>query len=225
MTTVDPVGLRHKMVERDVIGRGVRDHALIEAMRLVPRHLFVDEALASRAYTDQPLPIGSKQTISRPSTVAIMTELLAVDPSLRVLEIGTGSGYQAAVLSRLARHVDTIERLPVLARRARSVLAAVGARNVTVHEEDGSVGLGRGRSYPRIIVTAGSPDLLDRLFAQLEEGGRMVVPVAEAGGEERLHVVRKVDGKKVVEPSVACSFVPLIGQAGYAQPPEPESWQ
>ena len=219
----DPVMLREKMIEREVIARGVRDRGVIDAMRAIPRHLFVDEALAARAYSDQPLPIGARQTISRPSTVAIMTELLQVESVHRVLEIGTGSGYQAAVLACLARHVDTVERHASLARRARRVLESLGIRNVTVHEKDGSVGLGR-RTFPRILVTAGSPDLPDRLFEQLEEGGRMIVPVGENSGEERLHVVTRVEGRKIVERSVACSFVPLIGAEGHASAPDPPTW-
>ena len=214
--SLDPVHLRERMVQRDVIGRGVVDARVIEAMRAVPRHRFVDDALAGRAYTDQPLPIGGRQTISRPSTVALMSELLAPDPSHRVLEIGTGSGYQAAVLAQLCRHVDTVERLPLLARRARAVLAALGIRNVRVWESDGTLGLPRLPPFSRIVVTAGSPDVPEPLFEQLAEGGRMVVPVAE-GDEEILQVVARLDGRKVVERSVRCAFVKLIGAHGHAE--------
>lgn len=220
---VDPVRLRERMVERDVVGRGVRDPRVIAAMLAVPRHLFVDEALAARAYTDQPLPIGARQTISRPSTVAIMSELLAPGEDDRVLEIGTGSGYQAAVLARLCAAVDTVERIPSLARRAKALFRKLGIRNVRVFESDGSLGLAARTEYPRVIVTAGAPSIPEALVAQLAEGGRLVVPVADARGAERLQVVEKIDGRAVVRPSVSVSFVPLIGGAGHA-PPEPPSW-
>jgi protein-L-isoaspartate(D-aspartate) O-methyltransferase len=218
---LDPVLLRRKMVEREVVGKGVTEPRVVEAMGAVPRHLFVDEALAARAYEGQPLPIGHRQTISRPHTVALMSELLEVGPSQRVLEIGTGSGYQAAVLSRLARHVDSVERHAALARRARRILADVGIRNVVVWQRDGSLGLPGQPPYPRIIVTCGSPELPLALLQQLEDGGRLVVPVADNGGGEILHVVSKVNGSHRVDRSVPCSFVPLIGRHGYGEPPTP----
>ena len=206
------------MVERDVVARGVRDERVIAAMRAVPRHLFVDEALAARAYADQPLPIGSRQTISRPSTVAVMSELLAPGEDDRVLEIGTGSGYQAAVLARLCGRVDTIERVPLLASRAKAVFRRLGIANVRVFQSDGSVGLRGMKPYPRIVVTCGAPELPEKLLAQLEEGGRMVVPVGSVSGDERLQVVEKRGGVAVMRESVPCSFVPLIGADGHASP-------
>jgi len=147
-----------------------------------------------------------------------MSELLAPEPEHRVLEIGTGSGYQAAILARLCAHVDTVERIPALARRARSLFRKLGIRNVRVHESDGTVGLPGRPPYPRIVVTAGSPAIPDALVAQLAEGGRMVVPVADGRGGERLHVVEKLNGVAVARESVSCAFVPLIGREGYAGP-------
>jgi protein-L-isoaspartate(D-aspartate) O-methyltransferase len=211
--------LRQKMVEREVLGRGVTDPRVVEAMRRLPRHLFVDEALRGRAYTDQPLPIGSKQTISRPHTVALMTELLAPEADQRVLEIGTGSGYQAAVLASLARHVDTVERHPSLARRARRILGELGLRNVRVWERDGTLGLPGQPPYARIMVTAGSPATPRALLEQLAEGGRLVVPVATRGGGELLQVIEREGDRLRVMRSVTCAFVPLIGADGYADPP------
>ena len=215
---VDPLLLRERMVVRDVIGRGVRDERVIAAMRAVPRHAFVDEALAARAYADQPLPIGGKQTISRPSTVALMTELLAAREGDRVLEIGTGSGYQAAVLSLLCARVDSVERMPQLARRAKAIFRRLGIVNVRIFTSDGTIGLPGMKPYPRIIVTAGSPSVPQALLDQLEEGGRLVVPVKDGEGE-RLHVVTKLDGRSVTTESAACTFVPLIGEQGWGEPP------
>ena len=217
--------LRQTMVQRELIDKGIEDERVLDAMTRLPRHLFVDEALWGRAHKDEALPIGSKQTISRPHTVAVMSELLAPEPDMRVLEVGTGSGYQAAVLSFLCRAVDTVERIPSLIQRARRVLDHLGIRNVTIFDGDGTVGLPHRAPYPRIIVTAGSPDLPAVLFEQLEEGGRMVVPVADREGGERLQVVERVRGRQVVRASVSCAFVPLIGEDGYSEPePPPEVW-
>lgn len=211
------------MVERLVAG-GLRDERVVAALLEIPRHLFVEEALAPRAYADQALPIGSKQTISRPSTVAVMTELLAPRADDRVLEIGTGSGYQAAVLSRLCARVDTIERVATLARRAKALLPRLGIRNVRVFETDGTRGLRGMKPYPRIIVTAGAPVLPEMLVEQLEEGGRMVVPVGGVSGAETLQVVEKIDGRIAVKASVPCSFVPLIGAEGHSEPSPRWPW-
>ena len=220
----DPVRLRERMVARDVVGRGVRDERVIAAMLAVQRHLFVDEALADRAYTDQPLPIGTRQTISRPSTVAIMSELLAPGAEDRVLEIGTGSGYQAAVLSHLCARVDTVERVPSLARRARTLLRRLGITNVRVFERDGTLGLPGMDPYLRMIVTAGAPELPMALLSQLAEGGRLIVPVAEGADAERLMVVEKRDGRILHRVGAAVSFVPLIGAGGHAEPVPWSPW-
>lgn len=218
---VDPRLPRLKMVERDVIERGIDDERVIAAMREIPRHLFVDEALAGRAYGSDPLPIGSKQTISRPHTVALMSALLSPEPDQDVLEIGTGSGYQAAVLSYLAARVHTVERIPALVRRARRLLAELGFANVAVHESDGTLGLPDLAPFDRILVTAGAPGLPEGLFDQLAEGGRMVVPVADEDGTASVQVVERVHGVPRVRRTEPCAFVPLIGAEGYPEPPEP----
>ncbi len=217
--------LRHTMVQRELIDNGIEDERVLEAMALLPRHLFVDEALWGRAHKDEALPIGSKQTISRPHIVALMSQLLAPSPEHRVLEVGTGSGYQAAVMSFLAGSVDTVERIPALAQRARRILDHLGIDNVNIFDGDGTIGLPDRAPYPRIIVTAGSPELPEALFEQLEERGRMIVPVADAEGGERLQVVERIRGRRVVQASVSCAFVPLIGRQGYAEPPPTEPWE
>jgi protein-L-isoaspartate(D-aspartate) O-methyltransferase len=217
--------LRETMVRREVLEKGIDDERVVEAMRRLPRHLFVDEALWGRAHLDEALPIGWKQTISRPHIVALMSRLLDPAPDDAVLEIGTGSGYQAAVLSFLAGRVDSVERIAGLAERARRVLRFLGIDSVRVFDGDGTVGLPERAPYPRVIVTAGSPDLPEALFEQLAEGGRMVVPVADPEGGERLRVVERRHGRAVVRASVPCAFVPLIGRQGYAEPePPPEPW-
>ena len=214
---VDPALQRESMVQREVVGRGITDARVVDAMRRVPRHLFVDEALAGRAHEDAALPIGFKQTISRPHVVALMTELLGAGPDDRVLEIGTGSGYQAAVLSHLAAHVDSVERLPQLVRRARRILSLLHVLNVDLHESDGTEGLAALAPFDRIIVTAGAPSVPAALFDQLVEGGRLVLPVAEAEGGEVLQVIARIDGRPQVQRSVPCAFVPLIGAQGYRE--------
>lgn len=217
--------LRHTMVQRELLANGIEDERVLEAMSLLPRHLFVDEALWGRAHKDEALPIGSKQTISRPHIVALMSQLLAPGPEDRVLEVGTGSGYQAAVMSFLAGKVDTVERIPALIQRARRILDHLGIENVQIFDGDGTIGLPERAPYPRIIVTAGSPGLPEALFEQLAEAGRMVVPVADAEGGERLQVVEKIRGRRVVQASVPCAFVPLIGRQGYSEPPPTEPWE
>lgn len=212
---VDPVLLRERMVLREVVGRGVTDLRVVEALRRVPRHLFVDEALAARAYDGSALPIGHGQTISQPSTVALMTELLGVEPGHRVLEVGTGSGYQAAVLACLAGEVDTVERLAPLARRARRALESLRLSNVRVWQSDGTLGLPERAPFPRIMVTAGSPEPPPALLEQLAEGGRLVLPVADADGASSLVVVERHRGAFRVERTVRVAFVPLIGAQGY----------
>jgi protein-L-isoaspartate(D-aspartate) O-methyltransferase len=202
---------RRKMVERYVEARGVREPRVVAAMLAVPRHLFVEEALQERVYGDDPLPIGSGQTISRPYTVARMSELLELQPEHRVLEIGTGSGYQAAVLARLARQVYTIERIPELAERAKKVFRTLKMRNVMVRVGDGSEGWPENAPYDRILLTAvcrgGIPD---RLQAQLrEDGGALVAPVETQKGQE-IVILRTRKGCPVVKRVEACGFVPLI---------------
>jgi protein-L-isoaspartate(D-aspartate) O-methyltransferase len=206
---------RARMVEEQVIGRGIADLRVAEAMRRVPRHLFVDEALQHQAYGDHPLPIGDGQTISQPYMVARMSELLRLTGRERVLEVGTGSGYQAAVLAQLAGRVCTIERIPRLAERARQTLEALGYSNVWVRTANGTLGWPDQSPFDRIIVTAGGPEVPPPLFEQLAEGGRLVMPVGDAGSQ-RLLVVEKHEGTMRVTEDSGCVFVKLIGKYAWS---------
>ena len=202
---------RERMVEEQLVRRGITNPRLLDAMRSVPRHLFVEEALRDRAYGDHPLPIGEEQTISQPYIVALMTSLLGAGPDVKVLEVGTGSGYQAAVLAQLVRRVCTIERLPRLAQRARSVIESLGYRNVWVRVANGALGWIDEAPFSRILVAAGGPRVPQPLFDQLEEGGRMVLPVGDDQGQV-LTVVDKVRGQMVTATHGDCRFVPLVGK-------------
>ena len=202
---------RERMVEEQLRGRGITDLRVIEAMRRVPRHLFVEEVLRDRAYGDYPLPIGDAQTISQPYMVARMTELLRLTGREKVLEIGTGSGYQAAVLAELAGRVCTVERLPRLAARARLTLETLGYRNVWARTANGTFGWPDEAPFDRILVAAGGPAVPPPLFEQLAEGGRMVMPVGGADGQ-RLTVVDKIRGDMRVTDEAGCMFVKLIGK-------------
>ena len=202
---------RERMVEQQVIARGVADPRVIEVMRRLPRHLFVDEALRDRAYGDHPLPIGEGQTISQPFIVGRMTELLRVAGPEKVLEVGTGCGYQAAVLAELAARVCTVERIPRLASRARETLEGLGYRNVWVRAANGTLGWPDQAPFDRILVAAGGPSVPPPLFEQLAEGGRMVIPVGEAAGQV-LQVIEKVQGTMRVTEDSGCVFVKLVGK-------------
>jgi len=202
---------RERMVAEQLVKRGISDPAVLEAMRNVPRHLFVDEALRDRAYGDHPLPIGDGQTISQPFMVARMTELLQLTGREKVLEIGTGSGYQAAVLSRLAARVCTIERIPRLAARARQVLESIGASNVWVRAADGTMGWVDEAPFDRIVVAAGGPRVPPPLVDQLADGGRLVMPVGPEDAQ-RLKIVDKRGGQTQESEDSGCVFVKLIGK-------------
>ena len=201
---------RDRMVQQ-VAARGVADARVLEAMRRVPRHRFVDEALQDQAYGDYPLPIGDGQTISQPFIVGRMTELLALGGREKVLEIGTGCGYQAAVLAELAARVCTVERLPRLAARARQALEALGYTNVWVRTANGTFGWPDEAPFDRILVAAGGPEVPPPLFEQLAEGGRMVMPVGPAD-TQTLSVIEKRSGEMRVTPDSGCVFVKLIGK-------------
>jgi len=202
---------RERMVAEQLVKRGIADAGVLEAMRTVPRHLFVDEALRDRAYGDHPLPIGDGQTISQPFMVARMTELLRLTGREKVLEIGTGSGYQAAVLSRVAARVCTIERIGKLAARARQTLETLGLSNVWVRAADGTMGWADEAPFDRILVAAGGPTVPPPLLEQLAEGGRLVMPVGSED-TQRLHIVDKVGGQLKVSEDSSCVFVKLIGK-------------
>jgi protein-L-isoaspartate(D-aspartate) O-methyltransferase len=203
------------MVER-LASRGLRDRRVLAALEAVPRHWLVPEVLHNQAYRDHALPIGDGQTISAPSTVAAMSEALALRGSETVLEIGTGSSYQAAVLGLLAERVVSIERLPRLAAAPRLALDRLGIRNVVVHLGDGSVGRRADAPYDAIVVTAGAPELPRPLLAQLAPGGRLVAPVGPRGAQNLMRVWHLAEGGFRTEALGPCRFVDLVGRHGWA---------
>jgi protein-L-isoaspartate(D-aspartate) O-methyltransferase len=202
------------MVDGQLRRRGIADARVLAAMERVPRELFVPEPVRDRAYDDAALPIGDEQTISQPFMVARICEVLAVGENDRVLDVGTGSGYQAAVLAELGGEVHTIERLADLAERAREALAAAGYQRVHVHLGDGSKGLPEHAPFGAIAVAAAAPDVPVSLYEQLAPGGRLAIPVGGRRGQELRLVVRSPEGPAVLR-SVPCRFVPLIGAEGF----------
>jgi protein-L-isoaspartate(D-aspartate) O-methyltransferase len=207
---------RKRMIETQLVARGIKDRRVIDAMSKVPRHLFVQEAMAAQSYSDSSLPIGDKQTISQPYMVALMTELLELSGTENVLEIGTGSGYQAAVLARLVKRVYTIERIPSLAAGARRIFDTLGLTNIAMKIDDGTVGWKKESPFDAIVITAGSPDIPYSLQEQLAPLGRLVIPVGDQN-EQVLYRMRKMeDGTLSTETSVGCRFVKLIGKEGWS---------
>lgn len=205
---------RARMVVKQLRGRKIQDERVLAAMGGIPRHRFLPEPLAEWAYADRAVSIGEKQTISQPYMVALMTELLALRPADRVLEIGTGSGYQTAVLAELAAEVISIERHAALAERARAVLASLGYANVSIIVGDGTQGYPERAPYDAILVTAGGPQIPPTLEAQLAPGGRLVCPVGPREVQELVRVTRRPEGL-LRERGIQCSFVPLIGEEGW----------
>jgi protein-L-isoaspartate(D-aspartate) O-methyltransferase len=201
--------LRQSMVDRQIRARGIDNPLVLDAMSRVPRHRFVPELLRARAYDDSPLPIGEGQTISQPFVVAYMTDLLDVRPSHRVLEIGTGSGYQAAVLAELVREVYTIEIVPVLARRARAVLDELGYRNVHAREGNGYLGWPEAAPFDRVLLTAAPEEVPPALVEQLATGGLLVAPVGR--GDQRIVILRKTEQGVVRRETLPVRFVPMVG--------------
>lgn len=199
------------MVEEQLIRRGITDPRVLDAMRRVPRHLFVEEALQDRAYGDHPLPIGEQQTISQPYIVALMTQLLELRGAEKVLEVGTGSGYQTAVLAELARRVCSIERQPALAVQARSRLEQLGYTNVWIRVGNGTLGWPDEAPFDRILVTAGAPFVPPPLFEQLAAGGRMVLPLGDSVSQT-LTVVENQGGSMRLSTHGDCLFVKLVGR-------------
>jgi protein-L-isoaspartate(D-aspartate) O-methyltransferase len=202
------------MVRVQLAARGVRDRRVLEVMGRVPRHRFVPEAYREDAYADQALPLRLGQTISQPYMVAHMTELLDVQPGMRVLEVGTGSGYQCSVLASLGGRVHSIERLAELAAAAEWLLGQLGVTGVVIHRGDGSAGLAAEAPFDRILVTAGAPDVPQSLVEQLAMGGRLVVPVGRPGMQMLVRVDRR-PGRIVETPGLACRFVKLVGAQGW----------
>ena len=210
----DPATARRLMVQRQLRGRDVEDERVLAAMERVPRELFVPADLRTRAYDDAALPIGFGQTISQPYMVARICEALSLRGDERVLDVGTGSGYQAAVLAELAAEVVTIERLPELAASARASLVAAGYERVEVRVGDGTLGVPERAPFQAIAVAAAVPELPATLYEQLEARGRLVLPVGTRRAQELQVVVRSPEGPAVLR-SVPCRFVPLVGQEGF----------
>lgn len=205
---------REKMVLTQIIERGIKDPLVINAMKKVPRHLFVDNSLKHRAYDDYPLPIQEGQTISQPYIVALMTELLKLKSGTRVLEIGTGSGYQSAILAEIASYVYSVERIPVLAKTAREVLDRLGYHNIMIKVGDGTYGWKDMAPFDGIIVTAAAPDIPKPLLEQLKDGGRLVIPVGDLFSQD-LVVVQKEGDKYIKSVQTGVRFVKLIGAYGW----------
>lgn len=207
---------RLTMVEDQLKRRGIRDERVLEAMRKVPRHAFVPEAHQDAAYEDRPLPIGEGQTISQPYMVAIMTQSLELEGEEKVLEIGTGSGYQTAILAELAKEVYTIERIPALLERAQNTLQYLGYKNIFFMIGDGTKGWPGKAPFDGIIVTAGAPEIPQTLLSQLADGGRLVIPVGPRYTQTLYKVTKQ--GKNYKEEDITgCVFVPLLGEYGWKE--------
>jgi len=208
--------LRDDMVREQIASRGIRSRGVLEAMRKVKRHLFVPQQFINEAYNDHPLPIGMGQTISQPYMVALMTEVLDVGGAEKLLEIGTGSGYQTAILAELTNHVYSVERDRELVEYAEQRLLKLGYRNAEIYHRDGTEGLPQHAPFPRIMVTAASRGVPEPLFDQLEEGGKMVIPIGLRFSQE-LMLIRKVKDRMESEFVCGCVFVALVGKHGWAE--------
>jgi protein-L-isoaspartate(D-aspartate) O-methyltransferase len=214
MDAADFQKLRDLMVDTQLIPRGIKDPRVLEVMRKVPRHLFTDKHMWERAYDDMALPLGEGQTISQPYMVAIMTELLALGGNEKVLEIGTGSGYQAAILAELSREVYSIERIQSLSDRAGERLRSLGYRDIHLLVGDGTLGLPEAAPFDRILITAGAPELPDPLIGQVAEEGMILAPVGDRFSQQLVRL-KKENGKLSKEYHTPCVFVPLVGKHGW----------
>lgn len=208
---------RERMVREQIAARGIKDENVLAAMRAVQRHLFVEEALQHQAYDDRPQPIGYGQTISQPYIVALMTELLRVKPGMRVLEIGTGSGYQAAVLAEMGAEVYTVERVRDLHARARDLLTRLRYFNVKLKLDDGTLGWPEQAPFDAILVTAGGPEVPIPLVEQLADPGRLIIPVGETRRMQELVMVLKEDGRLRRARRGGVQFVDLVGRHGWGE--------
>ncbi len=210
---------RERMLEKDIIPRGIKDEKVLEALRKVPRHLFVEGHQRMSAYEDHPLPIGEGQTISQPYIVAAMTEALKLDGAETVLEIGTGSGYQTAILAELAARVYSMERVPSLTGKSRKVLDSLGNNNVLIRLSDGTLGWEEYAPYDRILVTAGAPSIPEPLTDQLKPGGILVIPVGSNTLQELTCVTKGEDDTLTEKRLGSCVFVKLVGKHGWEAAP------
>jgi protein-L-isoaspartate(D-aspartate) O-methyltransferase len=205
------------MVHRQLEERGIQDQQVLDVMARIPRHRFVDVALQSRAYGDHALPIGAGQTISQPYMVALMTEALQLSGGEKILEIGTGSGYQTAVLAEFTPRLFSIERSPELSRAAAAKLAELGYSNVILKTGDGTLGWPEHAPYDRILVTAGAPEVPPTLFRQLAPGGILVIPVGDREIQTLEVMIKQKDGKALSKRLIECAFVPLLGREGWTR--------
>ena len=211
---MDYARLRKEMVEQQLVPRGIKNNAVLDAFLKVERHRFVLEESLDNAYDDFPLSIGAGQTISQPYIVALMTECLGLKPHDRVLEIGTGSGYQAAILSLLCKEVYSVERLASFIKKTQTLLKELGYLNINIKEGDGTLGWSEEAPFDKIIVTAAAPKVPEPLFEQLKEGGRMVLPIGEVSSQS-LTVVEKINNRPSISGVCGCVFVPLVGKYGW----------
>ena len=209
-------GQRRKMVEEQILGRGIKDLSVMEVLSRVPRHLFVNSSLQHRAYGDCPLPIGENQTISQPYIVALMTQVLDLKGGERVLEIGTGSGYQTAILAELASHVFTIERVKPLVKKTKELLEGLKYKNIVFKTFDGTYGWRDQSPFDAILISAATPRIPKSLIEQLADKGRLVAPVGERESQDL--IVLNKNGNKVMERKIgSCKFVPLIGKFAWSE--------
>ncbi|MCG8429982.1 MAG: protein-L-isoaspartate(D-aspartate) O-methyltransferase [Candidatus Omnitrophica bacterium] len=207
-------GRRRRMVERQIRSRGISDPAILDAFIRVPRHLFIPSALRAQSYEDHPVAIGDGQTISQPYMTALMTDCLELSGTERVLEIGTGSGYQTAILSRLARTVYSIERIEALSERAAKILKRIKAENVRLKVSDGTLGWQEAAPFDRILVTAAGPRVPEPLFMQLTDAGKLTLPLGDRGLQELTIIDKTKDGLRTRSVG-QCIFVPLVGRYGF----------
>lgn len=217
MTPSDFDIARNRMVEEQLIPRGISDKRVLEVFRKVPRHKFAPSEFSAGAYNDYPLPIGDDQTISQPYMVALMTESLKLKGGEKVLEVGTGSGYQAAILAELVQEVYTVERFQGLADTAKQALDSLGYKNIKIKVADGTLGWEEFAPYDGIIVTAGAPGVPESLVKQLKDGGKMVIPLDSGGFGQILTLVEKTPKGLRTKEICGCMFVPLIGKEGWSQ--------
>jgi protein-L-isoaspartate(D-aspartate) O-methyltransferase len=208
--------IREEMVDSQLVSRGISNKLVLNAMRKVPRHKFMPKGMEASGYDDNALPIGDGQTISQPYMVAVMTEKLGLSGGEKVLEIGTGSGYQSAILAEIAKEVYSIEFVPSMAERSKKLLQELGYKNITVTSGDGTLGLPEEAPFDGIIVTAGAPSIPKPLTDQLSEGGRLVIPIGDRYSQT-LTIITKRGGKLEIESSIGCVFVPLVGKYGWAR--------